>query len=133
MSRLWSGRRWRMMTDDRMALIELVEKQADVGLVREMLAFAAERIMEVEVEVRTGRLWWRSFRKLTGTGSRRAPWTTWSRPWARVGCGKARSAASAPRLPSLNSIGHRAAHPGLRRAAVLCFRAGATRQIRATQ
>ena len=42
------------MTDDRMALIELVEKQADGDLVREMLAFAAERIMEVEVEARTG-------------------------------------------------------------------------------
>ena len=42
------------MTDDRLALIELVEKQADGDLVREMLAFAAERIMEVEVELRTG-------------------------------------------------------------------------------
>jgi putative transposase len=35
-------------------LIELVEKQADGDLVREMLAFAAERIMEAEVEARTG-------------------------------------------------------------------------------
>ena len=43
-----------MMTDDRMALIERVEKQADGDLVREMLAFAAERIMEAEVEARTG-------------------------------------------------------------------------------
>ena len=34
------------MTDQRMALIELVEKQADGDLVREMLAFAEERIME---------------------------------------------------------------------------------------
>lgn len=42
------------MTDDRMTLIELVAKQADGDLVREMLAFAAERIMEVEVEARTG-------------------------------------------------------------------------------
>ncbi|CUH79997.1 IS256 family transposase [Tropicibacter naphthalenivorans] len=42
------------MTDDRMALIELVEKQADGDLVREMLAFAAERIMEAEIEARTG-------------------------------------------------------------------------------
>ena len=42
------------MTDERMALIELVEKQADSDLVREMLAFAAERIMEAEVEARTG-------------------------------------------------------------------------------
>ena len=41
------------MTDDRMALIELVEKQADGDLVREMLAFAAGRIMEAEVEART--------------------------------------------------------------------------------
>lgn len=39
------------MTDDRTALIERVEKQADGNLVREMLAFAADRIMEVEVEV----------------------------------------------------------------------------------
>ena len=42
------------MTDDRMALMELVEKQADGDLVREMLAFAAERIMEAEIEARTG-------------------------------------------------------------------------------
>ncbi len=42
------------MTDERKALIELVEKQADGDLVREMLAFAAERIMELKVEARTG-------------------------------------------------------------------------------
>jgi putative transposase len=42
------------MTDDRMTLIELVEKSADSDLVRAMLAFAAERLMEAEVEARTG-------------------------------------------------------------------------------
>ena len=42
------------MTDERMALLELVEKEADGDLVREMLAFAAERIMEMEVEGCTG-------------------------------------------------------------------------------
>jgi transposase-like protein len=42
------------MTDDRMTLIELVEKAADADLVRELLAFAAERMMEAEVEARTG-------------------------------------------------------------------------------
>jgi hypothetical protein len=36
------------MTDDRMALLELLEKGADADLVRDMLAFAAERIMEAE-------------------------------------------------------------------------------------
>ena len=38
------------MTEERMALIELVEKRADGDLVREMLAFAAERIMEFDRE-----------------------------------------------------------------------------------
>ena len=47
MSRHWSERQWRMMTDDRMALIELVEKQADGDLVREMPAFSAERTVPV--------------------------------------------------------------------------------------
>jgi transposase-like protein len=42
------------MTDDRMALIELVEKAADIDLVREMLAFAADRMMDAEVEAETG-------------------------------------------------------------------------------
>jgi transposase-like protein len=42
------------MTDDRMALIELIEKGADTDLVRELLAFAAERMMDLEVEAKTG-------------------------------------------------------------------------------
>ena len=42
------------MTEERMALIELIEKQADGDLGQEMLAFAAERIMEAAVEARTG-------------------------------------------------------------------------------
>jgi len=37
-----------------MALFELIEKGADADLIREMLAFAAERLMELEVEARTG-------------------------------------------------------------------------------
>lgn len=42
------------MTDERMALIELIEKQADSDFVRDMLAFAADRIMEMEVGARMG-------------------------------------------------------------------------------
>jgi transposase-like protein len=37
-----------------MVLIELIEKSADTDLVREMLSFAADRLMAAEVEVRTG-------------------------------------------------------------------------------
>src|SRR3954466_3159487 len=42
------------MTDDRMVLIDLIEKSADPDLVREMLSFAVERLMEAEVEAGTG-------------------------------------------------------------------------------
>ena len=42
------------MTDERMALLELVEKDADADLVRAMLAFAAERLMDLEVEAAAG-------------------------------------------------------------------------------
>jgi transposase-like protein len=37
-----------------MALIELIEKGADADLIRDMLAFAAERLMSLEVEALTG-------------------------------------------------------------------------------
>src|SRR6195952_3975693 len=42
------------MTNERMALLELVEKDADSDLVRDMLAFAAERMMEAEAAVAAG-------------------------------------------------------------------------------
>src|SRR3954471_14996236 len=42
------------MTNERMALLELVEKDANSDLVRDMLAFAAERMMEAEAEVAAG-------------------------------------------------------------------------------
>jgi putative transposase len=42
------------MTDDRLALLELIEKGADADLVREMLSFAAGRLMDAEVQARTG-------------------------------------------------------------------------------
>ena len=42
------------MTDERMALPELIEKGADADLVRELLAFASERLMAAEVDQLTG-------------------------------------------------------------------------------
>src|SRR3954447_15277205 len=42
------------MTNDKMALLELIEKSADTDLIREMLGFAAERMMDLEVHACTG-------------------------------------------------------------------------------
>src|SRR4051794_20879295 len=42
------------MTNDRMVLLDLIEKNADTDLVRAMLAFSAERLMTLEVENLTG-------------------------------------------------------------------------------
>ena len=42
------------MTDEKMALLELIEKSADTDLIREMLGFAAGRVMDLEVHACTG-------------------------------------------------------------------------------
>ena len=42
------------MTDAKMALLKLVEQEADAGLVREMLACAAKRMMNREIKAETG-------------------------------------------------------------------------------
>jgi transposase-like protein len=42
------------MNDDRIALCQLVEKSRDADLLREMIGFAAERLMELEVQALTG-------------------------------------------------------------------------------
>jgi hypothetical protein len=42
------------MTDERMAFLELIEKGADGDLVRELLAFAAERMMTMGVDALAG-------------------------------------------------------------------------------
>ena len=45
------------MTDEMMSLRGLLEKSADADLLREMIGFAAQRLMELEVEGLTGAAW----------------------------------------------------------------------------
>jgi putative transposase len=66
------------MTEERMALLELIEKRADGDMVRELLAYAAERLMAVEVEGLCGAK--HGERSLARTnqrnGYRERPWDT---------------------------------------------------------
>ncbi len=42
------------MTDDMMNMRALVEKKPDADLLREMIGFAAEKLVELEVDAATG-------------------------------------------------------------------------------
>jgi transposase-like protein len=66
------------MTDDMMALYALVEKTPDADLLREMIGFAAEKLMELEVGAATGAAWGEKspLRTAQRNGYRERDWET---------------------------------------------------------
>ena len=66
------------MTDDMMNLRSLVEKSADADLLREMIGFAAEKLMALEVSAKTGAGYGEknSFRLAQRNGYRDRDWET---------------------------------------------------------
>jgi hypothetical protein len=65
------------MTDEMMNLHALVEKIPDADLLREMIGFAAQRLMELEVEGLTGAVYGeRNPERLQRNGYRDRTWET---------------------------------------------------------
>ena len=66
------------MTDEMMNLRSLVEKGADADLLREMIGFAAEKLMELEIVKKTGASYGEksAFRLAQRNGYREREWET---------------------------------------------------------
>jgi hypothetical protein len=78
------------MTDDKIALRELLEKGSDTTLLREMIGFAAQRLMDLETDTLCG----------AGHGERSESRTATGRPGPELSNAASRSCAAAATSPA---------------------------------
>ena len=104
------------MTDDMMNLQALVEKSADADFLREMIGFAAQRLMELEVGGLTGAALWREERRAARPAQRLPrPRLGDARRHGRAAHPQAAQGQLLPRLPRAAAAGREGAdrgHPG---------------------
>lgn len=99
------------MTDDMMNLRTVAEKTPDADLLREMIGFAAQRLMELEIEGQTGAAYGeKSAERLAQLNGYRD--RTWENPrrHGRAAHSQAAQGLVLPRLPAAAPDGREGAH-----------------------